>query len=199
MRPLGWTKNFLPLLALFAFSIAFRAAEGQSPAASTRCGEAKVHIDNPVYLTISGVVVAVEPPPGWALDPDRKNPFFFLKLGEKYESARTLMYVRIEQLDGPFQSALQRDEHVFTESCQPSKIEEPAQPEILEQGCEKKTQLFVCGRKQGFQVDLDTKISIHGLLLNVVLSSDSVEEISRYKKDYEFTLKHLGLVGISAR
>lgn len=199
MSPRFLKRCFLIVFALFVFSMVFSIAEGQGPAASTRCGEAKVHVDNPVYLTISGVVVAVEPPPGWALDPDRENPFFFLKLGEKYESARTLMYVRIEQLDGSFQSALQRDEHAFSESCQPSKIEEPAQPEILEKGCEKKTQMFVCGRKQGIQVDLDTKISIHGLLLNVVLSSDSVEEISRYKKDYEFTLKHLGLVGIFAK
>ena len=54
--------------------------------------------------------------------------------------------------------------------------------------------MFHCERKQGAYVDLATKISIRGLLLNVVLSSDSAEEISRYKKDYEFLLKHLALV-----
>jgi hypothetical protein len=149
---------------------------------------------NPVYLIDSTVIVAVEPPPGWALYPARKNPFFFLKPGEKFESARTVMYVRIEQLDGPLQNAVQKDVNTFSERCNPSSIEEPEQPEILEQGCEKKTQMFTCVRKQGTQVDLDTKISIHGLLLNVVLSSDNSQEIARYKKDYEYLLKHLGLV-----
>ncbi len=189
-----WKWSFLLLLAPFVLSMALPAAEGQGPAASTPCGKAKVHMENPVYLIDSTVIVAVELPPGWALDPARKNPFFFLKPGEKYESARTVMYVRIEQLEGPFQSAVQKDEHTFSQSCHPSSIEEPAQSEILEQGCEKKTQMFTCVRKQGTQVDLDTKISIHRLLLNVVLSSDNSEEIARYKKDYEYLLKHLGLV-----
>jgi hypothetical protein len=54
--------------------------------------------------------------------------------------------------------------------------------------------MFFCERKQKGYVDLDTKIAIGGLLLNVVLSSDNMEEISRYKKDYEFLLKNLTLV-----
>lgn len=151
-------------------------------------------MDNPVYLITSTVIVAVEPPPGWALDATRKNPFFFFKPGEKYESARTLMYVNIEGLDGSFQSAVQKDAHTFSESCQPSRIEDEAQPEILEQGCERKTQIFRCERKQRPYIDLDTKIAVGRLLLNVVLSSDSTEEISRYKKDHEYLLKHLALV-----
>jgi hypothetical protein len=151
-------------------------------------------MDNPVYLIASNVILAVEPPAGWQLDESRKNPFFFLKPGEKYESARTLMYVNIERLDGSFRNAVQKDAHTFSESCQPSRIEDEAQPEILEQGCERKTQMFFCDRKQRPYVDLDTKVSIGGLLLNVVLSSDSAEEISRYKKDYELLLKHLALV-----
>lgn len=194
MSPRYWKWSFLLFLAPFVLSMTLPAAEGQGPAASTPCGKAKVHMGNPVYLIDSTVIVAVEPPPGWALDPARKNPFFFLKPGEKYESARTVMYVRIEQLDGPFQSAVQKDERSFAESCQPLRIEEPAQPEILERGCEKKTQMFFCERKQKPYVDLDTKIAIGGLLLNVVLSSDSAEEISQYKKDYEFMLKNITLV-----
>lgn len=194
MKTKYWKRSFLLFFATFVLSMAIPATEGQGPAASTPCGKAMVHMDNPVYLIISDVIVAVEPPPGWALDPTRKNPFFFLKPGEKYESARTVMYVRIEQLDGPFQDAVQRDERSFAKSCQPLKIEEPAQPEILERGCEKKTQMFFCGRKQKSYVDLDTKIAIGGLLLNVVLSADSAEEIARYKKDYEFLLKNIALV-----
>jgi hypothetical protein len=172
--------------------MAFSIAEGQP--SSTSCGKAKVKMSNPVYLSAPGVIVAVEPPPGWVLDTSRKNPFFFLRPGDKYESARTLIYVNIERLDDSFQSAVHRDEHTFSEQCQPSRIEEPRQPEILEEGCEKKTQMFFCERKEKAYVDLDTKISIHGLLLNVVLSSDSAEEISKYKEDYEHLLKHLGLV-----
>jgi hypothetical protein len=187
-------RSFLFFLVAFAMLTAFSASEGQSPVASTPCGKAMITLANPMYLTISSVIVAAEPPPGWALDTTRKNPFFFLKSGEKYESARTLMYVNIERLDGPFQSAVQRDAHTFSESCQPSRIEDVVQPNILEQGCERKAQMFYCERKKGAYVDLNTKISVGGLLLNVVLSSDSTEEISRYKKDYEFLLKHLALV-----
>jgi hypothetical protein len=172
--------------------MALSIAEGQP--ASTSCGKAKVKMSNPVYLIAPGVIGAVEPPPGWILDTKRKNPFFFLRPGDQYESARTLMYVNVERLDDSLQSAVQRDEHTFSEHCQPSRIEEPRQAEILEEGCEKVTQMFICERKEKAYVDLDTKISIHGLLLNVVLSSDSVEEISRYKKDYEHLLKHLSLV-----
>lgn len=193
MSPNPWTKRLL-LLAPAALLIALPAAEAQGSTASTPCGTAKVRMDNPVYLIISGVIVAAEPPPGWTLDPTRKNPFYFLKAGEKYETARTLMYVNIEQLNRPFQSAVQKDAQSFTESCQPSRIGETTQPDILELGCPRKTQMFFCERKQNGYVDLDTKISIHGLLLNVVLSSDSEAEISRYRKDYESLLKHLGLV-----
>jgi hypothetical protein len=106
--------NFsLKLTALFVLSMAFSIADGQSSPATTSCGKAEVHMANPVYLIISDVIVAVEPPARWQLDQTRKNPFIFLKPGEKYESARTLMYVNIELLDGPFQNAVQRDSHSF--------------------------------------------------------------------------------------
>ena len=150
-------------------------------------------MENASFLIASPVILAAKAPPGWALYEDKKNPFFFLKPGDKYETARTVMYVRIERLDSPFQSAVEKDARTFSENCQPSRIEDVGQLEIMEKGCERKTQMFVCGRKQGPQVDLDTKIAIGGLLLNVVLSSDSAEEISRYKKDYEFLLEHLAL------
>lgn len=104
------------------------------------------------------------------------------------------MYVNIERLEVPFQDAVQRDVRSFAEGCQPTTVEDAAQLDILEQGCERKTQMFLCERKQGAYVDLTTKISVGGLLLNVVLSADNRTEISRYKKDYEFLLKHLALV-----
>jgi hypothetical protein len=187
-------KHLLLIVTPFVLLSGFQAAKGQGSAPATSCGKAKVHMNNPVYLTTSAAIVAVELPPGWGLDSTRRNPFFFVKPGEKYESARTLMYVNIERLDGPFQSAVLRDVQTFGESCQPSSVEDAAQFEILEQGCEKKTQVFRCDRKKRAYVDMATKISIGGLLLNVVLSSDSAEEISKYKKDYEFVLKHLALV-----
>jgi hypothetical protein len=194
MKLSNWKRNFLLFLVPFVLLSPFTAAEGQSSAASTPCGKAKIALGNPVYLTISTATIAVEPPQGWALEASKKNPFYFIKSGEKYENARTLMYINIERLDGPFQSAVQKDAHSFSESCQPSRIEDSAQVEILEQGCEKKTLLFRCGKSQGAYVDLATKISVGGLLVNVVLSADNEAEISRYRKDYEFLLKHLALV-----
>jgi hypothetical protein len=186
--------GFLALLALFVFSIAFQAAEGQHPTVPALCGEAKVTLGNPVYLTTSLGMVTLEPPQGWALDKARENPFYLLKSGEKYESARTLIYINIERLEVPFQRAIQSDARAFSESCQPSRIQDVDQPEILEQGCERKAQMFFCERKQGAYVDLATKISVEGLLLNIVLSADSTAEISRYRKDYDYLLKHLALV-----
>ena len=64
----------------------------------------------------------------------------------------------------------------------------------MEQGCQAVTQVFVCNRKQKPYVDLVTKIAIGGRLVNVVLSSDSAAEIERYRKDYDYLLKHLALV-----
>jgi hypothetical protein len=186
-------KSFLLFLLPFALLTALSNSEGQSPAASKQCGKTEAKLENATFLIAPPVILAATAPSGWALYQDKKNPFFFLKPGDKYETARTVMYVRIERLDGPLQGAVQKDEQTFNESCQPSRIEDTAPPEILEQGCERRTQMFFCGRKKGPQVDLDTKIAIGGLLLNVVLSSDSAEEISRYKKDYEFLLKHLAV------
>src|ERR1035438_782917 len=135
-------RSFLLSLTLFMLLMALSASEGQTTATSTPCGKAKVNMGNPVYLTISNVIAAVEPPQGWSLDITRKNPYYFLKSGEKYESVRTLMYINIERLDGPLQSAVERDARSFSEGCQPSRIEDLAQPDILEQGCERKAQMF---------------------------------------------------------
>jgi hypothetical protein len=183
---------FLPVA--IALLMATLQVKAQGPAASAACGKAKVHMANPLYLTLPQVIAAIEPPQGWVLDETRKNPFYLLKAGEKYESARTLIYINIQMLDGPFQSAVENDERSFKESCKQSRIEDMEQFEILEQGCQRKTQIFRCEKPQGGWVDLATKISIDGLLLNVVLSADNMEEIARYRKDYEHLLMHLALV-----
>jgi hypothetical protein len=181
-------------LVLFGLLVTLPPAEGQNKTASAACGKAKIQIANPKYLVISSVIVAAEPPNGWDLDATKTNPFYFLKTGEKYESAKTLMYVNIERLDDSLQNAVQRDEQVFRKGCPASRIEETSQPEILEQGCERKTQLFYCEKINGAYVDLVTKISINGLVIDVVLSADNAAEIARYRQDYEQLLNHLALV-----
>jgi hypothetical protein len=194
MKRTSWNRSFLLLLASLVLAMTIPMAESQRSAAYSKCGKTEEKLDNAIFLIAPPVMLAVTAPPGWALYEKEKNPFIFLRPGDKYETARTVMYVRIERLDPPFQSAVERDARSFNENCQPSKIEDVAQLEIMEKDCERKTQMFFCGTKQGPQVDLDTKIAIGGFLLNVVLSSDSAEEISRYKKDYEFLLKHLAFV-----
>ena len=187
-------RSLLLFLVLFGLLVTLPPAGGQNKTTSAVCGKAKIQIANPKYLVISSAIVAAEAPNGWNLDVTKKNPFYFLKTGEKFESARTLMYVNIERLDDSLQNAIQRDEQVFKKGCPASRIEETSQPEILEQGCEKKTQIFYCERKQGAYVDLVTKISINGLVINVVLTADNAAEITRYRQDYEQLLRHLALV-----
>jgi hypothetical protein len=194
MESRDWERNLLLFLASFLLLSPFTEAQGKSPASSDPCGKAKVALSNPKYLTVSTVTIAVELPPGWALETTRKNPFYFLKSGEKYENARTLMYANVERLDGLFENAVQKDKHTFSESCRPSQIEDQAKPDILEAGCESKTQIFRCEKQKGAYIDLATKISVGGLLLNVVLSADNEAEILRNRKEYEFLLKHLALV-----
>jgi hypothetical protein len=183
-------------VCVFSLSIAvtFGIADAQNSSAFGGCGKAPIRLDSPFYLTTSIGIVAVELPQGWVLDKTRSNPFFLIRFGEKYESARTLMYVNIERLEVPFSSAIKKDERTFKESCADSRIEDVTAPEILERGCEYKTQRFFCNKKQGAYVDLATKISVGGLLMNVVLSGDNEAETARYKKDHEFLLKHLALV-----
>jgi hypothetical protein len=169
-------------------------AQGPASGATAACGKAKVHLSNPNYLTTTDGIVVVETPQGWGLDRARKGPpFYFFKRGEKYEDARTLMYINVERLETSLQRAVDNDVHSFHTSCGSSPVQHLSKLELLENGCESSTQLFICDRKQKPYVDLVTKISIGGLLLNVVLSSDATSEISRYKKDYEDLLKHLTL------
>ncbi len=130
----------------------------------------------------------------WVLDKSRKQPFYFFKNGENYESARTLIYINVERLEVPFSQAVRNDVKSSESSCRPSSVRDEGKPDLLESGCDATTQLFTCDRKSKSYVDLTTKISIGGLLLNVVLSADTMSEIEKYRKDYNFLLKHLALV-----
>ncbi|MGH9590513.1 MAG: hypothetical protein ACRD25_08955 [Terracidiphilus sp.] len=169
-------------------------ASSQTPTTAPACGKAEVHMDGATYLITPAAIFAVELPQGWVMEKSKSNPFYFLKSGEKYSNARTLMYIHIERLETPLQTAVENDARAFRQSCQPSQIREMTAPNILEEGCERETQMFLCNRRDGAYVDLDTKISVGGLLLNVVLSAGDESQISRYQKDYEFLLTHTALV-----
>jgi len=169
-------------------------AHARNSSTSASCGKTKVHLSNPLYLTTSIGIVAVELPQGWVLDKTHKNPFFLVRSGENYEKARTLMYINIEHREVPFTIAVKNDERSFQASCRESRIQNLAGMEILERGCENKTQMFYCDKKQRADVDVATKISLGGLLVNIVLSTDNKAETARYWNDYEFLLQHLALV-----
>jgi|NGEPerStandDraft_6_1074524.scaffolds.fasta_scaffold81645_2 hypothetical protein len=184
------------LVASFAFLLVLsRIAFAQTLGSPNipECGKAKVVLSNPEYLKTAEGIVVVEPPSGWFLDKIRDGPFYFIKRGESYSSARTLMYINVERLEGPLQTAVQNDARSFKEKCQGAEIEDRPNPQLLEQGCASKTQLFSCQRKQNAYVDLVTKIAFNGLLLNVVLSGDTAPEISKHEEDYKFLLMHLTL------
>jgi hypothetical protein len=181
-------------LISFVFLTLTAWAQDTDPHHIPECGKAKVHLANPQYLTTAGGIVAVELPDGWVLDANRKGVFYFLKRREDYNSARTLMYVNVEKREGSLERAVQKDRQSFQKNCDATEVRDLAKPGLLEQGCECRTQLFSCQRKQNPYVDLVTKISIDGLLLNVVLSADSASELSSYRKDYDFVLRHLTVV-----
>ena len=184
----------LTMMSMAAIALLPNLAFSQTAKPSAPCGAAKVHLEHPVYLTTSAGIFAVELPGGWHFDHARNYTYFFLKDGDTYQSARTLMYVHIEKLDVPFQKAVENDMRESRASCPEMRIEDELSPKLLETGCEQKTQKFVCTQKQNPYVDLATKISIGGLLLNVVLSADNEMEIARYRADYGVLVEHLALV-----
>ena len=65
---------------------------------------------------------------------------------------------------------------------------------ILEKSCGHITQEFNCPRSHDPYTEMVTKIAVGGLLLNVVLSSDSDEAIRKNSADYAFVLEHTALV-----
>ena len=188
----GW--HLAVLIPLCILPSSTLRAQQRNPSGVAQCGKVKIHFSNPSYLTTSAGIVVAEAPVGWILDQTKRNPFYFLRQGENYETARILMYINIEKLDVPLRRAVEKDAQSFRSICNPSEIRDLARIELLEQGCESKTQLFLCRRQDNPYVDLVTKISIGGLLLNVVLSADNTSQISQNRRDYDFLLKHLTLV-----
>jgi hypothetical protein len=158
-----------------------------------KCGSAKIALQNPQYLITPAGILALELPPGWTLYAKKKNPFFLLRTGDQYETARTVIYINLQKLEGSFEQDVLNDENDFKKSDPEAKIEDEPRPEILEAGCKVKAQRFTYKNRKKTYVDQVTKIGIGGLLLNIVLSSDSGEEIEHFMKDYDEVLKHLAL------
>jgi len=104
------------------------------------------------------------------------------------------MYVNVELLPSSLERAVQNDIQSFQKSCAELGVQNLKPAELLEEGCERTTQLFSCRKKDGSYIDLSTKIAIRGLLLNVVLSADTANEISKYRDDYDYILRHLTVV-----
>jgi len=139
-------------------------------------------------------MLAAKFPSGWELYEKKQNPFFLLRRGDQYATARTVMYIRVQALDGSLEEAVRRDEDDFRKDSPEVKILDEPSPEILEKGCLVKTQRFYYQDGKTPVVDRATKIAIGKLLLNVVISSDSDAEIERYKEDYEYLLRNIGWV-----
>lgn len=188
------TRFIASIAVLLPSASAFSVAHSQQPATVAVCGKAEVSIADARFLTLNDAVIAIELPSGWVLEENKSNPFFLLRAGDHYESARTLMYINIQHLDGSFEQAVESDTRDFRRRDSSAQIVDEAQLEILEKGCPAKTQRFIYKDKGKQYVDQVTKIGINGLLLNVVLSSNSTAEIVRNEKDYKFLLKHIGLV-----
>jgi hypothetical protein len=191
--PLQSREPIRRLVVVAILIFAALGARSQALPAKPSCGRTPIHMGNATPLTTSAGLFMVQPPPGWSLDKTHNNPFYFLRPGDTYKKARILMYIHVQRLDFPLMKAVENDNKDFANSCKESRIEELPNPAILEAGCERKAQVFHCDRGNGPWVDLATKISIGGLLVNVVLSADNDAEIAQYKHDYEFLLKHLSL------
>jgi len=169
-------------------------ARSNDPHPIPPCGEVKVHLSHPEYLTTAEGLVIAEPALGWVLDKTKNGPFFFVRTGENYSTARTVMYINVEHLEVPFNRAVQNDWQSFQRSCPQAEIQDLSRLELLEEGCESRTQILFCRREKNPYVDLVTKIAIGGSLLNVVLSADTAADVSRYKADYNYLLTHVTMI-----
>jgi hypothetical protein len=177
-----------------AVSFVFLVLFLKGAASAQECGKANVSLAKPEYYVTTIGTFAVEPPSGWFHDDTRKNPFYFVKRGENYNSAKTLMYVSVEPLEGTFDEAVQNDAKSYRQRCDRLVLQTLNSADLLERGCRAVTQVFTCVRKKGSYIDLDTKFAINGILLNVVLSTDDRAEIEKYKADYSYLLLHLAKV-----
>jgi len=158
------------------------------------CGAVEVQIEKPIYLLSNEEMIAVELPDGWLLDGKYKNPYYFLLEGDSYESEHTLIYIIVEALKVSFEQSIEADIALYKKNCKELNIQYLQSESLLEQGCENRTQIFTCNEQQNSYVDLVTNINFNGLLLHVVLSADTSDEITRYRNDYDFLLKHLTVI-----
>jgi hypothetical protein len=179
----------LPILVV-ASSWAQNPREQGVPA----CGSAKVRFPNPEYLTTREGIIVVQLPWGWVRDKTQNWPFYFVRRGENYSNARTLMYIVVEPLEVSFERAVENDIQYLQKRCEKLVVQDLKPADLLEQGCERKTQMFSCQKKDGSYIDLVTKIAFRGSLLNVVLSADTATAISRCRNDYDFILKHITMI-----
>jgi len=181
------------IILLFVLTCSAAAQELEKP--TSGCGEAVVSMQNPIYLqTTNQGIIVVELPEGWNLGRTRPDLFFILKNGDTYESARTLMYIRIEQLDVSLKQAVLNDIESFKKSCDKLTIEDAKHGPLLEGGCESISQIFSCKKQNGPYVDLVTIIAFTGSLLNIVLSADKLDDIDKHRTDYDFLLQHLTMI-----
>ena len=176
-------KRFVGLMILAVLLPVGASAQG--------CGKRVVHFDNTEFYASTMGFLAMELPTGWFHDSTEKDPFYVIKKGESYKSAKVLMYVNAEPLGSPFDEAVKDDVSAFRQRCEKLSVEDLKRPIILEKACPVISQMFTCSKKDGSYVDLDTKIAISGLLVNVVLSAPTREELEKYKADYNFLLQHL--------
>jgi hypothetical protein len=176
--------NSLARLWLLAFLLPVRLV-------AQECGRTEVHFSNPEYYTSTLGIIAIEPPKGWFHDTTQKDPFYLIRRGENHENAKTVMYVSVEPLTVTFDEAVRNDVKEFRQSCEKLSVDKIRTPDLLEKGCKVATHVFTCAKKKGSHIDLDTKIAIRGILLNVVLSAETQSEIETYRSDYNYLLQHL--------
>jgi hypothetical protein len=183
------------LVLLLFLTAATSLAQDSGGAVYTKDGEAILPPHPEYFLSTEEGIVVVQLPRGWVFDQTKKGlPFYFVKRGGNYSNARTFMYINVELLQVPFGQAVQNDAQSFQKNCPEAQITSQKPAQLLQQGCEVKTQMFICGRKRNPYVDLVTKVTAGSSLLNVVLSADTATEISRYRADYEFLLKHFTML-----
>jgi hypothetical protein len=176
---------------LLALAPGMLSAQAKAPAS---CGKTAVSLPHPTYLKTAFVIVIAQAPDNWTTDTNHGDVLYFIPSGETFKAARTIMYVRPEPLADSLSDATKRDEQHFQKSCSPVEIKRSSTPPLLDEECDHVTQIYSCAQLHGSYVEKVTKIAINGVLLNVVISADSLDQISRYNAAYEYVLQHVTIV-----
>src|SRR5208282_5107196 len=142
--------NSATLLLLVA---AVPVVPAQASTSSVGCGKTNVSMANPTYLSSGSVILTAELPSGWLREEKKSNPFFLLRVGDRYESARTLMYINVQRLDSSFEQAVKNDEQDFRRSDPSAQILDEPAPAVLEAGCPVNTRRFVYQHEQKTYID----------------------------------------------